>query len=76
MSQYVPAYRAPRTPTWDRPVTREEYAAVCEATERLGVSEGWIQEFGGGAPAGLVGFEMREGGDEAGASAAPSGRDR
>jgi len=60
MAQYVPAHRAAATPSWERPVTREEYGRVCDAAERLGFDNGWIQDFGRRTPDELVGYRMRE----------------
>jgi len=60
MAQYVPAYRAARTPSWDRPISRAEYDTVCDAVERLGFETGWIQDFGQPPARDLAGFEMSE----------------
>jgi putative pyruvate formate lyase activating enzyme len=45
MSQYYPAYRAITHPFLGRSVRSEEYQAVCNEMENLGISNGWIQEF-------------------------------
>lgn len=59
MAQYQPLYKAPAQPPWDRTVTRAEYEQVCEEADRLGFVEGWIQEYGGNVPDGLVGHRMQ-----------------
>jgi putative pyruvate formate lyase activating enzyme len=64
MSQYLPAWRAPGRPGWDRRIRREEYERVREAVEAIGFLHGWIQEFGGEAPTELVGYEMKPGGSD------------
>jgi putative pyruvate formate lyase activating enzyme len=61
MSQYVPAHRAVGSEPWRRKITRQEYTTVCEAMERLGFSEGWVQDLEGTAPSELVGFKMGSG---------------
>ena len=45
MSQYYPAYKAIGHPSLGRSVTREEYKAVCDEMEQLGMFNGWVQEF-------------------------------
>jgi len=59
MAQYLPLYKAGSLESWNRRITLEEYTMVCEEAERLGFSEGWIQEFGGAAPSHLIGHEMK-----------------
>lgn len=61
MAQYTPAYRATGVAPWDRRPTPEEYGRVVEAVERLGFSEGWVQEYETPSPESLVGFNMRPG---------------
>ena len=63
MAQYVPAYRAAAAadPAWGRRVSRAEYETVCEAVDRLGFDEGWVQEFGGDVAPELVGYQMQAG---------------
>lgn len=58
MSQYLPAHKAVERKPWNRGIEQGEYAMVCDAVERFGFSNGWIQDFGGVAPKELVGFEM------------------
>jgi putative pyruvate formate lyase activating enzyme len=60
MSQYIPAYRAGATPTWDRAVTRAEYSRVRGAVERLGFEGGWVQAYGMPASKELIGYRMKE----------------
>ena len=45
MAQYTPAYKALRTPPFDRPVTRAEYESVTEAAADFGFENGWIQGY-------------------------------
>lgn len=58
MAQYTPAYKALREELWNRRPTREEYEMVVDAMERLGFSEGWIQDYEAPAQDNLVGFNM------------------
>lgn len=58
MAQYTPAYRVFGREPWHRAITREEYDGVCRMVERLGLSEGWIQDFGVGEAGELAGFNM------------------
>jgi putative pyruvate formate lyase activating enzyme len=58
MAQYLPLYKAGSHEPWNRRITPEEYKAVCEELERLGFSEGWIQEYDGAASGDLIGHEM------------------
>ncbi|MBI2438584.1 MAG: radical SAM protein [Lentisphaerae bacterium] len=58
MAQYTPAYRALGLAPWRRGITRGEYDAVCRRVERLGFTEGWIQDFGAGRSSALAGFKM------------------
>jgi len=44
MSQYFPAGKASTMPGIDRPVNYDEYDAACEALERAGLENGWVQE--------------------------------
>ena len=48
-------------PAWGRRVSRAEYETVCEAVDRLGFDEGWVQEFGGDVAPELVGYQMQAG---------------
>ena len=61
MSQYTPVHRATQLAGWDRKVCEEEYALLTEAAGDLGFEHGWIQEFEGDAPAGLLGQAMPAG---------------
>jgi putative pyruvate formate lyase activating enzyme len=61
MAQYTPAYRARAMPIWNRGITMREYRTVTEAMEALGFSLGWVQEFGGPPPDGLLGHTMPAG---------------
>lgn len=61
MSQYTPVHRATQLAGWDRKVCEEEYALLTEAAGDLGFENGWIQEFEGDAPAGLLGQAMPAG---------------
>ncbi|MBI2442072.1 MAG: radical SAM protein [Lentisphaerae bacterium] len=58
MAQYTPAHRARDSSPWNRAITRAEYDAVARTVERLGFTEGWIQDFGAGRSSGLAGFKM------------------
>jgi putative pyruvate formate lyase activating enzyme len=58
MAQYTPAYKALNVAPWNRRPTQEEYGLVVDAMERLGFSEGWIQEYETPAQDSLVGFKM------------------
>ena len=61
MAQYTPAYRALEGLPWCRRPTAEEYGRVVEAVERLGFSDGWVQEYDTPTPENLVGFKMSPG---------------
>ena len=58
MAQYTPAYKAVHEAPWNRRPTEEEYGRVVEAVERLGFTEGWVQEYATPTPESLVGFKM------------------
>ncbi len=58
MSQYMPAYKAVKSPSWDRTITRKEYETVCAEIARLGFYRGWIQDFGGCGNEEFMGFNM------------------
>lgn len=58
MAQYTPAYKALNESPWSRRPTPDEYGMVVEAVERLGFSEGWVQEYETPAQENLVGFNM------------------
>ena len=58
MAQYTPAYRALGQAPWSRAITRAEYDVVCRTVERLGLTEGWIQDFGAARDSELAGFNM------------------
>jgi putative pyruvate formate lyase activating enzyme len=61
MSQYTPAYRAVGRAGWSRRVTREEYGQVSAEAERLGFTQGWIQDFEQAPESDLAGFRMQPG---------------
>jgi putative pyruvate formate lyase activating enzyme len=61
MAQYTPAYKALTKTPWNRRPTADEYGIVVDAMERLGFSEGWIQEYETPAQDNLVGFKMSPG---------------
>ncbi len=61
MAQYVPLFKATAREGWDRKVSRAEYNLVCEAVERLGFEQGWIQEYGDEAAPELLGRDMAPG---------------
>jgi putative pyruvate formate lyase activating enzyme len=44
MSQYFPTHRALNIPELARTITGEEYSAVVEVVNRLGLENGWLQE--------------------------------
>lgn len=58
MAQYTPAYKALEAELWNRHPTREEYEMVVDAMDRLGFSEGWIQDYEAPVQDNLVGFKM------------------
>lgn len=58
MAQYTPAYKALSRASWAGRPTREEYETVVDAVNRLGFTEGWVQEFGEPTADDLVGFKM------------------
>jgi len=58
MAQYTPAYMALNAEPWSRRPTEKEYGRVVEAMERLGFSDGWIQEYEAPTHDSLVGFKM------------------
>lgn len=47
MAQYQPVYRASKTPSVDRRITKEEYIAAVSALKQEGLQEGWIQDWQG-----------------------------
>ena len=61
MSQYTPVYRALALDGWNRRVAEDEYALLTEAAGDLGFENGWIQDFEGDAPDGLLGQTMQAG---------------
>ena len=62
MAQYTPAYRALKTPPFDRPVTRAEYESVTEAAADFGFEQGWIQGYEASDPKlALLGENMSAG---------------
>ena len=66
MSQYVPTHRAVTLDGWNRRVTAAEYGAVRDELERLGFSEGWVQELNAETSPELIGYHMPAGGDRGG----------
>ena len=62
MSQYQPVYLAARQAPWNRRVTPEEYAGVCDAAARLGFENGWIQDYEEDSKGEQAGYEMAPGG--------------
>jgi putative pyruvate formate lyase activating enzyme len=58
MSQYTPLHLAEGRKLWGRRVTRDEYDVVCDAVDKFGLVNGWIQDFDESAPADLVGENM------------------
>lgn len=61
MAQYLPLYKAVSMESWNRQITEDEYTAVCDEAEKLGFSNGWIQEYGVPAEKNLVGKDMQGG---------------
>lgn len=62
MSQYAPAFKALKTPPFDRVVSEEEYESVTEAAADFGFENGWIQGFDSrDASSDLVGENMSAG---------------
>lgn len=59
MAQYTPAHRATGIVPWNRRVGRTEYGAVRDAAERLGFSNGWIQDYSEETSEDLVGYNLR-----------------
>jgi putative pyruvate formate lyase activating enzyme len=45
MSQYYPTHKAMATPLLDRKIRESEYERVLSALDRLGMDQGWIQEY-------------------------------
>lgn len=45
MAQYTPMGRLAQTPPFDRPITEDEYAAVCSWMALCGVKNGFVQDF-------------------------------
>lgn len=74
MAQYVPAFRGAALPGWNRRINDEEYGQVCDAVERLGFDNGWIQERDGMPLRELIGYEMKSGAGTAGKSIEKTGR--
>ena len=58
MAQYTPAYKALTEAPWNRRPTEDEYGRVVDAVEKLGFTEGWVQEYETPAPDRLIGFKM------------------
>ncbi len=48
MSQFYPAWRANEFPELSKRISRDEYDAVTDKLEELGMSNGWLQPFEGG----------------------------
>jgi len=46
MAQYHPSHLAPRIPLLARPIAAQEYKAVTNTLEELGLENGWTQEMG------------------------------
>lgn len=61
MSQYTPVYKALERDPWNRKVYEEEYELLRIAVDEFGFDNGWVQEFEGDAPAGLLGQTMSAG---------------
>jgi putative pyruvate formate lyase activating enzyme len=61
MSQYTPVYKALEKAPWNRKVYEEEYELLRIAVDEFGFDNGWVQEFEGDAPAGLLGQTMSAG---------------
>ncbi len=59
MSQYYPCHLATKMPGLDRTITYEEYSAVVNLLEKLGLENGWLQEMD--APANYLPDFTREG---------------
>lgn len=59
MSQYFPCHQAAQIPTLSRSITYEEYTAVVQIQEKLGLENGWLQEMD--APANYLPDFSREG---------------
>lgn len=45
MSQYYPTYKALEIDELNRPITKDEYKKVVEHMNKLGLDNGWIQEY-------------------------------
>jgi putative pyruvate formate lyase activating enzyme len=63
MAQYQPSYRALRCAPWNGRITRAEYELVCNAVERLGFEEGWVQDFEEEVNIEFLGHQMRQDSD-------------
>ena len=61
MSQYTPVYKALEQAPWNRKVYEEEYELLRIAVDEFGFDNGWVQDFEGDAPAGLLGQTMSAG---------------
>ncbi|MCL1920029.1 MAG: radical SAM protein [Kiritimatiellaeota bacterium] len=61
MAQYTPVHRALEMDGWRRRIRADEYARLTGAAEELGFENGWIQDFEGDAPDGLLGQTMQAG---------------
>lgn len=46
MSQYYPTHKAVTMPDLNRTISEEEYTAVVDLVNRLGLENGWLQEMG------------------------------
>ena len=66
MAQYTPVHRALGREGWGRKVREDEYARLTDAVGGLGFENGWVQDFEGDAPDGLLGQTMRAGEGAAG----------
>ena len=58
MAQYTPTLRTVGRPAWNRAITRAEYEIVCQTVKRVGLKEGWIQDFSAARDSKLAGFNM------------------
>jgi putative pyruvate formate lyase activating enzyme len=46
MSQYFPVHKAGQFPEVNRLLTQDEFDEVCNHLDRLGFTNGWVQDYG------------------------------
>ena len=58
MAQYTPVYKAVKAGKWNRPISYDEYRQVCREVEKIGFTNGWIQDYNKQPNLKMAGFNM------------------